>query len=232
MNWLTESVVYLTRNTIGSLGTYLSAVLFLGFPSQLFRIGSTSLFLLLWCTFLNLFVLMGFFNFLVGMVKSLLCFPKKICPLWGIACTFVMEQEHYCYWNAQQVPLSYACLFVFLFGLMCITCHPVASISRALWKGSSCICISEWHYLPKLILDDCCHANHVRVSDLFMCNLQQWNPPIHPSWSVSGYFCFFEHFCQSFCLTLRDCNNLSCGTETLCGRGQRITPFQREGDHW
>lgn len=78
MNWLTESVVYLTRNTIGSLGTYLSALLFLGFASLLFRIGSTSLFLLLWCTFLNLFVLMGFFDFLVGMVKSLyFCFLEK-----------------------------------------------------------------------------------------------------------------------------------------------------------
>jgi hypothetical protein len=68
MNWLTVSVVYSTRNTVGSCGTYLSAVLFKGFALLLFCLSCTSLFLLLWCTFLNLCVLVGF---LIVMVKCL-----------------------------------------------------------------------------------------------------------------------------------------------------------------
>lgn len=217
MNWLTVSVVYLTRNKVGSLGTYLSAVLFKGFALLLFHLSSTSLFLLLWYTFLNLCVLVGF---LIVMVKCLYFwflektvhyeeFPAPL--LWSRSTIVIgMHSRYHCHVPASSSSCLASCALHATF---------VASISRALWKGSSCICISDWHYLPRFILDDCCHANHVRVSGLFICNLQKWNPPFHPWWSVSGYFCLFEHFCQSFCLTLRDCNNLSCGTETLCGRG-------------
>jgi hypothetical protein len=76
MNWLTESVVYLTRNTIGSLGTYLIAVLSWVLPQCCFALVP----LLCFCSFgaLSSLCVCWWVSLISSLVKSLyFCFLEK-----------------------------------------------------------------------------------------------------------------------------------------------------------
>jgi hypothetical protein len=77
-----------------------------GFAS-LFRLGSTALFLLLWCSALNLCVLAGFFSFLVGMVSKNLSLSNTVICF----CTVVLLEYTAC---ATVMCLPLRCLLLLL----------------------------------------------------------------------------------------------------------------------